>query len=514
MPLIPPPPELKPGSRVWSYLRDSGGTRQQDSVNQQKEVLTRYCGEHNLYLERVWADEAKSGTSDVGREDFLAMIDTINAGDVPDGILYWATSRLGRDEDDAAFYRALIRRKGIVLHSLTQDIPAGPISRIIEAIIDHSDAEKSRQDSVAVKRGLAALSKSGFAVGGFPPRGYLAESVTIGTWRDGKPHVVKRWVPDPAYWELCKTAWAMRARGCSLAEIRDATGRRVYKSKNCWTTFFKNKSYLGIGKCGEVEVPDHHPAMIDQATWDTVQSLRRQKRIEAHSSFNRAPSLLSGLARCGVCGSAMNKSRGGSNDWNCYVCCKRKAQGKAGCTSGQISQKRVDGAVLSAVLTRVLASENAALLAQTQSELNNHAATDAEIARLEHELAACERAIQNLLDLAEAFGAGSAAARLVEREAAKARLWAELAAARARRQVQQITITPAVVQALFDDWRTSLTNTTDVLTIRRVLTEFVDHVDLTRKRMVIWYSLVTRLTRVPPGAHAPQACCFSVTVDF
>jgi len=512
MVLIPPPPALPPGSHVWAYLRDSGGTRQQDSVKQQKDVLTRYCGEHNLYLDWVWADEAKSGTSDVGREKFLAMIDDINAGDVPAGILYWATNRLGRDEDDAAFYRALIRRKGIVLHSLTQDIPAGPISRIIEAIIDHSDAEKSRQDSVAVKRGLAALSKSGFAVGGFPPRGYLAEPVTIGTWRDGKPHVVKRWVPDPDYWELCKTAWEMRARGCSLAEIRDATGRRVYKSKNCWTTFFKNKSYLGIGKCGEIEVADHHPAMIDQATWDAVQALRREKLIESHSSFNRAPSMLSGLARCGGCGSAMNKNNSGSNHWSCYLCCKRKAQGKAGCASGQISQRKVDRVLLDAVITRVLANENAVLLAQAQAQLNNHAATDAEIDRLEHELAACERAIQNLLDLAEAFGAGSAAARLVERESAKARLWAELTASRARRQAQKMTLNPAAIQTIFEHWRTMLTNTTDVLTLRRVLTEIIDHVDITRERMVIWYS-GTRLVEVPPSAHAPQPC-FCITVDF
>ena len=53
---ISPPQELKPGSTVWAYLRDSGGDGQEQSIPQQKAEIQEYCQEHGLLLIHVFAD--------------------------------------------------------------------------------------------------------------------------------------------------------------------------------------------------------------------------------------------------------------------------------------------------------------------------------------------------------------------------------------------------------------------------------------------------------------------------
>jgi hypothetical protein len=94
--------------------------------------------------------------------------------------------------------------------------------------------------------------------------------VVIGRKRDGSERKGSRWVPDPEVGDLVKLAWQLRAEGRTYEAIQKATDRRVYISKNCWPTFFGNEAYLGVGVWGELEIPDHHPTAINQATWEAV----------------------------------------------------------------------------------------------------------------------------------------------------------------------------------------------------------------------------------------------------
>jgi hypothetical protein len=55
----------------------------------------------------------------------------------------------------------------------------------------------------------------------------------IGRKRDGSERKGSRWVPDPEVWDLVKLAWQLRAEGRTYEVIQKATGRVIYKSKNC-----------------------------------------------------------------------------------------------------------------------------------------------------------------------------------------------------------------------------------------------------------------------------------------
>ena len=218
---------LPPLSRVWVYLRDSGGETQ-DLASQRSYVLA-YCEHYQLRLERVFEDGAISGGSTIGRDEFGLMIDLARQNSKPmvDGILYWDTKRFARNQLDSQFYKGDLRRRGYRLISLSDDIPDNEFSVVIEAFLEWK-AQKDREDiSKDTKRGLAYIvsmkDENGNYIGlmpGRPPTFFKGESFDTGLKRNnGQPRIVQRWVPDPETWERGKVVWEMRAERASYIKI-------------------------------------------------------------------------------------------------------------------------------------------------------------------------------------------------------------------------------------------------------------------------------------------------------
>ena len=129
---------LAKGSRVWAYTRDSGGDDQ--NIGDQNRAVQAYCRENGLTLERLFCDEARPGSSVAGREQFQEMIHlarVLPVDRLPVGLVLWRFSRFARDFDESQFYKADLRRRGITITAIADDIPAnGPHARLIEAVTD------------------------------------------------------------------------------------------------------------------------------------------------------------------------------------------------------------------------------------------------------------------------------------------------------------------------------------------------------------------------------------------
>lgn len=502
---MPPPAALPPGSMVWAYLRDSGGDSQEQSVAQQKAEIEAFCRRHNLYLEHVFADVARSGGSVVGRDAFTDLIDMVKDADPrPHGLLLWNFARFARELDDASYYKSMIRKQGVVVHSLTDPVPEGTYGRVVEVIIDIGNEEKRRQTSRDVKRALNALVRQGYASGGCPPRGYTAEEVIIGTKRDGSARKASRWVPDPELWDLAKLAWEMRAQGKSYGEIQEATHGLLYKSKSCWVTFFENKTYLGIGKCGDLEILDHHPAAVDQATWDAVQKIQAahpkngKVNKEHHPRRQAFPSLLSGIAVCIHCGSALfythsNTQEGRNFTWPNYQCGKKTRYGPDSCEARMINAERVEEMILDTVLNRILTPDFIqTLLAEVKTQMADTSDLERDIARMEKRIKDLEKAIQNLLNLAETYGAQAAGERLQAREAELAGCRTEIQQLRSKLATAQVEVSPEALEMVLAVWRGQIevaSQNGDIRTLRTLLfPRFITKVELGYDRARIWYS--------------------------
>ncbi|WKZ45166.1 MAG: recombinase family protein [Anaerolineales bacterium] len=496
---LPPPNLRRPGSTVWAYLRDSGGAAQENSVPQQEAEVRAYCDRYKLALVEIFRDVAKSGGSVTGRDDFERMIDMSKIKDLrPDGLLIWNFARFTRDKDDSTFYKALLRKRGIVIHSMTDPIPDDDFgSRIVETVIDLSNEEKRRQTSRDVKRGLKALVSEGFSPG-TPPKGYKRSApIERGIKRDGKPRMVSKWERDPELWELVILAWTMRAEGRSLQEIQNATAGRLFTSPASWNGFFRSKTYLGIGVSGDLEVENHHEAAITRDVWEAVQKLNRENPMQQdHPRHPRRvgnPSLFTGFTYCLECGSMMTHTPGHKNKpWRYYMCGTKFRQGVKYCKSRRVGAQRSETAVLDAVINRVLTVDFFdQVIHVTRAKFSDTSATEKKIAALKERAVDLDVAFQRAMNAHEKTGSELALERMKQREGERAQVKAEIAHLESQIAASKLEIAPEAIQIAMNRWREQITEARkgdDIKFVRAWLYRFVSRIELGYNRAQIYYT--------------------------
>lgn len=399
------------GDAVCAYLRDSGGADQDLSVAQQESELRAWCQRQGLRLTRVFADAARPGSSTVGRDQFLEMLRYLRSAKRAErGVVIWKFSRFARDIDDAQYFKADLRRRGYEIYSIKDQIPEGSTGRFFESALDWMNQRFLEDLSTDVKRGLHHIVSQYGAVPGTPPRGFRRESVVIGQRRDGSPHSVARWVPDPDLVEAVRTAWRMRAAGASYAEIHAAT--RLYGSLNSYVTFFRNPIYKGLLEYGGQSIPDYCEPVVDPATWELVQELQAKSAERYHNQNDpsapqhpgrhRSRYLLSGLAYCAACGSLLigDSFAFGQGQRRYYYQCGNARRTQT-CAAKKIPQDALEEAVIATLGEYILSPQ---VVSAQQLVLDEDAAAggqrlETRREQLRRDLAAVERRLSRLADL-------------------------------------------------------------------------------------------------------------------
>jgi site-specific DNA recombinase len=309
-------------ARLVAYLRDSGGKDQDLSLEQQEAAIRAWCTHRGHELTHIFRDEGISGGSTVGRRGFHEMMHHFAQGNCTDhGVVVWKYNRFARDFDDAQFFKADLRRRGYVIHSMNDQVPDGPDGRLFEAAIDWMSQRYRADMARDIKRGLFHLVRAHGAIPSKPPVGFKWLALDLGKRRDGSAHIVHRWAPDPELLERVQLAFKLKAEGYSHRYIEAHC--KLFSNTTSYTKFFSNPIYIGelhFGKGDdEIVIPEYCPPMIDRDTWDRVQILSQKNRLRRHKLSANAEGgnadhprrlaasgyLLSGLVRCSSCGSLM-----------------------------------------------------------------------------------------------------------------------------------------------------------------------------------------------------------------
>ncbi len=395
-------------SSVVAYLRDSGHEDQELSVEQQEAQIRAWCLENNLLLTEIFTDAAAPGSSTIGRAAFLEMIRRFRTpGCQEAGVVVWKFNRFARDLDDAAFYKADLRRRGYIIHSINDSVPEGLDGRFFEAAIDWMNARYLEDLRTDIKRGQRHLVDQYGALGGTPPRGFKRQPVEIGTRRDGRPHIVNRWVPDPNQVETVRRAWQMRASGATYDQINRIT--HLYKTTNGYERFFSNRLYIGQLDIAGRRIENYCEPIIDQPLWDAVQLIQQQhaeavRRSDDHPRRKASTFLLSGLIYCAQCGSMMNADivqfrKTSQHRYEYYACSGQNRHN--GCTARKIPRAVLENTILEMFAEIVLDPRVIqARHHQLQEAADQVEATyKREHTRLNRELRAIRRRIENLTEL-------------------------------------------------------------------------------------------------------------------
>lgn len=410
MQYLPPPSNLKPGSTVWTYLRDSGGEGQDRSVARQEETIRAYCLKYDLILDDrfIFRDVAKSGKSIAGREEFNRMIELSEDRSIrPHAIILWNYARFARNASQAIYFISMLRNRGIVVYSITDPIPDSKYSIIIEDSIHIGNEERREQISRDVKEQLHQLVTNYGAMFGRPPTGIKREplDVTIPNPRTGKVRTLNKWIPDPDYIPLIRKAFTMRANGESYQRIGLATG--LFASDNSWTTFFANPIYKGALEYGGMVIENYCEPIVSPELWQAVQLLnRRRARPKSGGADNprRVGSsfILSGKIFCQNCGSPMNGYS--IKRWDYYACSRRRR--RHDCDARRIPRDALEQAVIEQLLEQLLSLESLLAIQIRMQEAYNKARSSTQQERLEldRKLRAAKKKVSNLTNAIAARG--------------------------------------------------------------------------------------------------------------
>lgn len=299
------------------YIRVSTDEQAELSPETQMEKIREYAQREGIVIlpDQIYMDAGISGKKAEKRPEFMRMIAAAKEKECPFTVLLlWKFSRFARNQEEAIFYKSILRSKcGVDVVSITEPLIAGHFGSLIERIIEWMDEFYSIRLSEEVKRSMEVNAR----------RGKLQATASF-----GYRAVDGRLVPDPEEAAIVRRIFDSFISGKGLFPIAkelNAMGiktRRGNAFENRTVEYIlRNPVYIGklrwnpagrtrrdfFNKNIIVATGDHTP-IITQEQWDAAQ--QRLDEVKEKWGYKARPTSelkhwLSGLVRCSSCGATL-----------------------------------------------------------------------------------------------------------------------------------------------------------------------------------------------------------------
>jgi site-specific DNA recombinase len=349
--------------RCAIYTRKSteeGLQQEFNSLDAQREAAEAFIGSQKHEGWGLVADRFDDGGYTGGNMDRPALTRLLAAVEAKrvDCVVVYKVDRLSRSLLDFAKMIELFDRHDVSFVSVTQQFnTTSSLGRLTLHIL-LSFAQFEREIiSERTRDKMSAARKKGKWVGGHPVLGYDIDP------RGGRLMVN----PDEARRVLAIFELYLEKEG--LVPVLQELDTRGWHSKR-WTTedgkirggkpfgkaalhgLLTNVIYTGrVNHKGDM-YPGEHAAIVDQRTWDCVQTiLHRNGRGNGGGTKNKYGALLRGILSCGSCGAAMvhTYTMRKSKRYHYYVCYNAQQRGWDHCETKSVSAHAIESAVLDSI---------------------------------------------------------------------------------------------------------------------------------------------------------------------
>ena len=377
------------------YARYSSDNQREESIEGQIRECREYAEKNNITILTSYIDRALSART-ADRPEFQRMIKDSEKG-LFDMVLVWKLDRFSRDRYDSAHYKRILKKNGVKVISVKENISDSPEGIILESMLEGYAEYYSAELSEKVKRGLKENALKCQFNGGFIPYGYLV---------DKERRVL---VIDPVRAPIVQEIFDKFDNGISIKTIMESLNDRGIKtnfgSKFCYSKLghmLRNTLYTGVYKYGDIVVPDGVPAIIDKNQFERIQKRmktysKNHAKAQAHEEYLLTPKLF-----CGSCGKLMIGECGTSKNKNTkyyYYKCSRAKRRKCTHSKG-LPKDWIEKVVVLITLKDVLKDDIIANIAKEVVILQEQ--EDTTIPALLRQLTECEGRIKNLLKAIEA----------------------------------------------------------------------------------------------------------------
>jgi len=375
---------------VWvSYLRVSTPEQAAKDLSMpaQREAVEEYARRNGQVIAREYLESGCSGT-DINRKAFRLMLeDVLKPGSDIGTIVVHHTSRFTRNATQARVVKEQLRKLGVKVVSVCQELNDDPIGQLIEGIFECIDQYESEVNGMRTIAAMREAVRQGFFPGSTPPYGFKADKVEV---RPGLMRSVLAVNEHEA--TIVRELFQLYIANNGAKSVARELNRRErwYRKGKPWSKdlvlkVLEESAVSGTYWWGKHDAKtrrkkDHSDwlplkvePIVEPALFDLARKLRSQR--EPTRDPGRAPSpemLLRGLVRCGKCGSSYTLESSGKKVngevyqyryYNCRTACR---VGKEACPGGRVPAEKLDSAVLGFIVGVVCTGDRCVALVEPQ----------------------------------------------------------------------------------------------------------------------------------------------------
>ena len=350
---------------VVAYCRFSSDAQREESIDAQLRAIRSYAEHNNMTIIGEYIDRARSATSDQ-RPEFQRMIRDAGEGTFS-AVVVHKLDRFARNRYDSAHYRHQLKRCGVSIRSVVENLDDTPESIIMESVLEGMAEYYSKNLAREVLKGLTENALNGKHTGGIPALGYDVDPQT------------KHLVMNEREAETVRLIFQRASQGVGYGELIDELNRLGHTtkkgqvfSKNSLHSILRNPKYCGLllfkRTCGRnidgkrnmnkyrqdedmIRVEGGVPAIVPQEQFDRVQEILSRRMQTRKHSHAKEVYLLTGKLVCTQCGGAYvgsrrHRSKKEGTIWVGYGCNRRHRTASKVCQNKAISRDQLEAFVL------------------------------------------------------------------------------------------------------------------------------------------------------------------------
>lgn len=330
------------------YARYSSHNQKELSIEGQLRECLAFAEKKKFTIIEKYIDRAMSAKTDA-RPEFQRMIRDSGKHQFS-VVLCYKLNRFSRDRYDSAVYKAVLRKNGVRLVYVQENIPVGPEGIILESMLEGLAEFYSAELAQNVNRGMYDTAMKCQSVGGHITFGY-----SIGP--DKKYIINEKAAP------IVQQIFTMWNAGDRMRDILDYVNGLGVKttmgrpfSNSTISSIINNRRYTGVYIWRDIEIKDGIPRLISDDVFQKAQIRAESGRSRLKSGRPEIPYDLTTKLFCGLCGAAMigeSGKSGGNGEKYCYYSCISRKRDHA-CTKKNIRKDWIEKNVVELTRRHVL----------------------------------------------------------------------------------------------------------------------------------------------------------------
>ena len=391
------------------YARYSSDSQREESIEGQLRECTEYAERNGITILRSYIDRALSART-ADRPEFQNMIKD-SEQKLFDVVLIWKLDRFSRDRYDSAHYKRILKKNGVKVVSVKENISDGPEGIILESMLEGYAEYYSAELSEKVVRGMTDNALKCKFNGGMMPIGYVI---------DAEQH----FQIDPLTAPFVLEAFKRYDGGETISSIMNwlneqgltnTRGRKM--TFNSVGHILHNRRYIGEFRYRDVIVPDGIPAIVPQDLFDRVQEkLAKNKKAPARHKAED-DYLLTTKLFCGYCGAYLCGESGTSRTGKVhhYYKCVSVKKKRTECHKKPVRKEWIEDLVVGETMKMVMDDKAIEAIVSMLMDLQDR--DNVNVPLYEQQLREADTAISNLLNaIQQGILTRSTKARLEELE--------------------------------------------------------------------------------------------------